>query len=167
MGSFDVGFIKPRKDGGKRPNNGNYNVQSLMSADVDIPYGFHLGGGKALKPVVSSGSVLLAEYSASKSTGNTSYTKVYGFTVGLGGTYRISFDGYTTGSNGKAKIYVNGIAVGTERDLTVGMVTYTEDFLVNPGDEIQFYIRAVSSGNPVIQALKLLQAFSFYISSAY
>ena len=56
----------------------------------------------------------------------------------------VTFDGKRAGGisgDGLAKIYVNGGAEGTERTLTSGYVTYSEDIAVTIGDAVQVYIR--------------------------
>ena len=71
-----------------------------------------------------------------------SYQKIKETLVGRSGAYRIKFEAYgASDGNSRARIYQNGVAVGSERALTGGYVTYSEDISGwSVGDLAQIYI---------------------------
>lgn len=94
-------------------------------------------------------------------TGDTSTVKIKESTIYMPGTYTIKFDAKfdaAGGGNGNARVYKNGVALGTNRSLTTGFVTYSEDlgtFAI--GDLVQVF-----GGNTAAASTVSVQNFRLY-----
>lgn len=94
-------------------------------------------------------------------TGDTSTVKIKESTVYMPGTYTIKFDAKfdaAGGGTGNARVYKNGVALGTNRSLTTGFVTYSEDlgtFAI--GDLVQVF-----GGNSAAASTVSVQNFRLY-----
>jgi hypothetical protein len=74
--------------------------------------------------------------------GQTTYQLTKAITVLRTGTVRVSFNmrSANPGMTSRGRIYKNGVAVGTERTtIQTSFTTYTEDFAIAAGDQIQLY----------------------------
>jgi|GEM_PF-5034880 hypothetical protein len=82
---------------------------------------------------------------------STSYTKIKEMTLARGGVITVKFDGkYAVSGPGYALVYRNDSPVGTERQLTTGYATYSENiggWAV--GDKVRLYFRTVGAGGAV------------------
>ena len=74
----------------------------------------------------------------------TTYKKIAGIKVTLGGTYRTSIGvaGYSSGTT-YVRVYINGVPIGIERSIVGNntIMQFVEDLTVNDGDEIEVWGR--------------------------
>ncbi|ETT31679.1 hypothetical protein C161_26980 [Paenibacillus sp. FSL R5-192] len=98
---------------------------------------------------VNPGDVISFAYNNNRVRGaNTTPIKLYGVKLGVGGTFRVSFNlnSERDGQEVYARIYVNGKATGITRvSSSMKTATYTEDIEIKKGDELQIYTWVQSS----------------------
>ena len=107
---------------------------------------------QALSPF-KAGDNLISSMEGSPSTYTTTWRPMRGVKPSVGGTFRISFSLFAgstiTGAAAYARLYVNGVPRGTQRrvDNLTGGGSFTEDIIINRGDEIQLYMMSSNSEN--------------------
>ena len=156
------------------PSNGYYStssriqqiftnlVPSNIRAGVTIP---EIGLTGTLTPgsafTATPGDVVLVESAELRVNTSPTFTKLKDIKINFSGVVRVKFDLRSSNSaNVEAVVYKNGVQVGTVRLVWVGtFTTFTEDFAVNAGDNIQLYARGQVNGNgSTVQNFKICVA---------
>jgi len=96
---------------------------------------------------VAGTTVTLASAPTSRSTNNTSYTKLKEIRLDIAGTVTVTFTSSWSGGTNSVRIYVNGVARGTER---TSEGTFAENIICNGGDLIQLYVKKVGAATPSV-----------------
>lgn len=113
----------------------------------NIRKGAKVGGvDGAYEMLVGVGDIALTSRSIMSGVNSTSYTKKFGYIVGISGNYRVKIWATSSTVTGYIRVYVNGVAKGTEFVVNGSSVSTTQDISgVKAGDEIQIYMRISNS----------------------
>jgi len=154
MSAADKSKLNGIETGATADQTANEILNALKTVDSDTS-GLNANTlqGKVANDFMES-SIIPGEFSVFEDSGIevikiTSYTKSIGVIVGMSGTYRVKMwvrlNNNSTGT-AYARIYVNGVAEGTERSVTAlpgasDNTLFTEDIILNAGDEVQVYMK--------------------------